>query len=81
MKRRLDKLESKHHIFIIMYLNNISKLFEEYDKYTTQQIMNWFLPFLPFVKNTIKNFVKSPWAENKECHLYLEIIKFYTNIV
>lgn len=80
MKISLDKLESKHHIFIIKSLNNISKLFEEYDKYTTQQIMNWFLPFLPFVKNTIKNFVKSPWAENKDSHLYLEIIKFYTNI-
>lgn len=78
MKTTLEKLESKYYIFIIKSLNNISKLFEKYKEYSKEQIMNWFLPFLPFVKNTIKNFVKNPWAENKDCHLYLEIIKFYT---
>ena len=81
MKTTQDKLEPIFNIYIIKLLNNISKLFEECKEYSKEQKINWFLPFLPFVKNTIKNsFVQNPWAEPKDCHLYLEIIKFYSII-
>ena len=81
MKTTQDKLEPKYNIYIIQLLNNISKLFEGCKEYSKEKLMKWFLPFLPFVKNTIKNsFVLNPWANQKDSHLYLEIIKFYTLI-
>ena len=81
MEKTLDKLEPRHYIYIIRLLNNISKIFEECDDYNKTQKLNWFLQFLPFVKNTIKNsYAKNPWQNSEDCRYYLELLKFYISI-
>ena len=81
MEKTLDKLESRHYIYIIRLLNNICKIFEECDDYNKEQKLKWFLKFLPFVKKTIKDsFVKNPWATSNDCHFYLELLKFYISL-
>ena len=81
IKENLDKLEPKHYIYIIRLLYNLSKIFVETNEYNQEQIKKWFLPLLPFVKNTIKNsFVKNPWAVYDDSKFYLEIITFYIKI-
>ena len=81
MEKTLDKLESRNYIYIIRLLNNISKIFEECNDYNKQQVLKWFLQFLPFVKKTIKNsFVKNPWTKSEDCPFYLELLKFYIHI-
>ena len=81
MEKTLDKLESRHYIYIIRLLNNICKIFEECDDYNKEQKLKWFLKFLPFVKKTIKDsFVRNPWATSNDCHFYLELLKFYISL-
>ena len=38
------------------------------------------MPFLPFVKNTTKNYyVNNPWANYEECEYFIRIINFYVS--
>ena len=81
IKENLDKLEPKHYIYIIRLLYNLSKIFVETNEYDQDQIKKWFLPLLPFVKNTIKNsFVRNPWAVYDDSKFYVEIISLYIKI-
>ena len=77
----LNKLVPKNYFNIIKLLCHISRLFKETDLYNRQQILNWYSPFLPFVKQTFtKSFVQSPWANYEHIPTYLEIIQFYVRI-
>lgn len=78
METTLDKLENKYYIYIIKLLCALSILFEEYDNYNKEQILKWFLPFLPFFKKTLTNsFVENPWANSDDYKYYLCILKLY----
>ena len=40
--------------------------------------LNWFWPFLPFVKKAITFcFVQNPWEKADDCKFYLGVLKFY----
>lgn len=74
----LDKLEPKYYISIIRLLCNITVLFDETNEYSIIQVKKWVMPFLPFVKNTTKNYyVNNPWANYDECEYFIRIINFY----
>jgi len=74
----LDKLEPKYYISIIRLLCNITILFNETNEYSIIQVKKWVMPFLPFVKNTTKNYyVNNPWANYDECEYFIRIINFY----
>ena len=76
----LDKLEPKYYISIIRLLCNITILFEEKKEYNKIQVKKWVMPFLPFVKNTTKNYyVNNPWANYEECEYFIRIINFYVS--
>ena len=77
----LNKLEPNNYFFIIKLLCHISRFFRVNDIYNKHQILNWFLPFLPFLKATIINsYITNPWADTDNVPIYLEIIQFYIEI-
>ena len=84
MNTNLEKLEPKYYIYIIRLLRNLIFLFEDNDykeKYNIEQIKNWFMPFLSFVKNTTKNYyVNNPWVQYEECEYFIKLINFYVNL-
>ena len=80
MNTNLDKLQPKYYILIIRLLCNLTVLFEE-EKYNNIQVKKWVMPFLPFVKNTTKNYyVNNPWINYEECEYIIRIINFYVVI-
>ena len=79
MNLSLDKLEFKYYIYIIRLLYNLSQIPEDY-KCTVEKKLNWFWPFLPFVKKAITFcFVQNPWEKADDCKYYLGVLKFYVD--
>ena len=81
IKNNLDKLENKHHYYLIKLLSIIIRLFDESNEYSKEQKKNWFRPLLPFYKNTLKNnYVNNPWYSKNEGGTYITLLLFYSKL-
>ena len=73
----INKLKPNYYIYLIRLLCQIIKLFEV-EEYSFTQIKNWFIPLLPFIKDTLKNnHVENPWFIKEESKYYIKILRFY----
>ena len=81
INNNLDKLEAQNYIYLIKLIGLIIKVFYEDYAYSFEKIKSWFEPLLPFIKNTLENnYVKNPWAQNRDIKYYIDILQFYAKL-